>query len=311
MISGVRAYAPGTVANVGPGFDVLGMALTGAGDLVTAIFGSGGGIEISCTDPEIPTDPSANTAGIAARAVLRMTGPKTRRIVLSIRKGLPLSGGQGGSAASACAAAVAVNALLGARLSREKLLEACLEAETAVAGRHADNVAPCLYGGLVLARSLDPLDIVRLGYPKRLLVVLAEPRLRLETGEARRRLPASVPRQDAVAQAANLAAMVTALERGDFELLSRALEDHIGEPARVPLLRGFVRAKRAALDAGARGCSVSGSGPTAFAFASDAKAARRIASAMGEAYRAEGVDASVRIAKLDSRGARPVRRSAG
>ena len=302
----VRAYAPGTVANVGPGFDVLGMALTGAGDFVTAKVGRGGGIEISCSDPEIPVDPARNTAGIAARGVLRIAGAGTRRIVLSIEKGLPLSGGQGGSAASACAAAVAVNALVDARLSRERLFEACLEAETAVAGRHADNVAPCLFGGIVLARSLDPPDIVRLDYPRRILVVLAQPEQRLETEEARRRLPASVPRDAAVAQAANLAAMAAALARGDLELLARSVDDRIGEPARAPLLAGFTRAKQAARDAGARGCSVSGSGPAAFAFASDRDGARKIAAAMEEAYRAEGVAAHVRIAGIDSRGARVV-----
>jgi len=301
-----RAYAPGTVANVGPGFDVLGMAVTGAGDFVAARLVPGSGIEISCSDPEIPTDPRKNTAGIAAEAVVRMAGRRARRIVLSIEKGLPLSGGQGGSAASACAAAVAVNAVLDARLSRERLLEACLEAETAVAGRHADNVAPSLYGGIVLARSLDPPDVVRLDHPKGLLVVLAKPRLRLRTEEARRRLPASVSRETAIAQAANLAAMVAALARGDLELLARAVEDRIGEPARAPLLTGFARARRAALEAGASGCSISGSGPAAFAFAGDANAARRIAKAMADAYQAEGVEAPVRVARIDSRGARVV-----
>ena len=167
-------------------------------------------------------------------------------------------------------------------------------------------MAPSLYGGIVLARSLDPPDVVRLDSPKGLVVVLAEPRLRLRTEEARRRLPASVSREIAITQAANLAAMVAALARGDLELLSRAVEDRIGEPVRAPLLPGFARARQAALQAGASGCSISGSGPAAFAFARDANAARRIGAAMADAYRAEGVEAAVRVARIDSRGTRVV-----
>ena len=303
-MSRFRAFAPGTVANVGPGFDVVGMAIDGAGDVVTVREAPRGGIEIACSDPEIPTDPAQNTAGIAARAVLRMAGRPAEGVALQVRKGLPLSGGQGGSAASAVAAAVAVNALLGSPLSREHLLEACLEAEAVVAGRHADNVAPCLFGGIVLVRSLEPPDVVRLPYPEPLRVVLAEPRQRVPTGEARRRLPGSLPRDAAIAQAAHLGAMVAALASGDLELLGRAVEDRIGEPARAPLLKGFARVKKAALDAGARGCSISGSGPAVFAFAADAAAGEKIAAAMLEAYREEGVSASVRVAGIDSRGAR-------
>ncbi len=302
----VAAYAPGTVANVGPGFDVLGMALEGAGDVVTTRRTEGGRLELSCSDPEIPSDPRANSAGIAAAAVLRLAGHTDAGLQLEIRKGLSLSGGQGGSAASAAAAAVAVNALLGSPLSRGALWEACLEAETAVAGRHADNVAPCLYGGIVLVRSIDPPDVVRLAYPPDLLVVLAQPEQRIRTSEARRRLPESVARETAVGQAAQLGAMVAALARGDLDLLARSVEDRIGEPARAPLLKGFSRAKRAALEAGARGCSVSGSGPAAFAFASDPPAAERIAAAMSDAYSSEGVPARVRVARIDPRGARTI-----
>jgi homoserine kinase len=302
----VRAYAPGTVANVGPGFDVLGMAIDGAGDVVSARATGRAGIELTCSDPEIPSDADANSAGIAARAVLRLARNESTGIELEVRKGLPLAGGQGGSAASAAAAAVAVNALLGSPLSRDRLLDACLEAETAVAGRHADNVAPCLFGGIVLVRSLDPPDVVQLAYPRNLLVVLAQPDQRIETGQARRRLPESVSRETAVAQAAHLGAMVSALARGDLDLLARAVEDRIGEPARAPLLKGFAGAKRAALAAGARGCSVSGSGPALFAFAADRPEAERIAAAILDAYRAEGVSARARIARIDWKGARVV-----
>lgn len=300
----VRAYAPGTVANLGPGFDVLGMALDGAGDVVVARRTPRGRVELSCSDPEIPSDPRANSAGISALAVLRLAGREEIGLELELVKGLSLSGGQGGSAASAVAAAVAVNALLGSPLSCDGLWNACLEAETAVAGRHADNVAPCLFGGIVLVRSIDPPDVVELVYPRELLVVLAQPDQRIETSRARRRLPESVPRETAVAQAAQLGAMVAALARGDLDLLARSVDDRIAEPARAPLLQGFARAKVAALEAGARGCSISGSGPAVFAFAADPASSERIAGAMSEAYRSEGVPARVRVARIDPRGAR-------
>ena len=303
----ISAFAPGTVANVGPGLDVLGLALEGAGDTVAAESARGGRIEIaSAGHPEIPADPSANTAGIAAEEVRRRSGRTSEGVRLSIRKGLPLSGGQGGSAASAVAAAVAVNALFGSPLSRGELLEACVEAESRVAGRHADNVAPSLLGGVVLVRALDPPDVVPLRYPQNLLVVLAEPEARLSTREARGRLPATVTRETAMAQAAHVGALVAALASGDLALLRRSVADGIAEPARAPLLAGFAEAKAAALGAGACGCSISGSGPAAFAFAPDRARGEAIAAAMVAAYGSRGVAARARVARVAPPGARLV-----
>ena len=304
-MSRVRAFAPGTVANLGPGLDILGLALKGAGDIVTVERASHGAIEIrSSGHPEIPVDPRSNTAGIAAAAVRRRAGADSAGLTLDVQKGLPLSGGQGGSAASAVAAAIATDALLGSALSRADLLEACLEAEAAVAGRHADNVAPSLFGGIVLVRALDPPDVVSLSFPESLLVVLAEPEQRLRTGEARERLPDSVSREIAIAQAAQVGALVAALAAGDLGLLRRAVLDRIAEPARASLLPGFLEAKRAALDAGAFGCSISGSGPASFAFAAERDGAARVADAMIQAYRSRGVSARARISRIDREGAR-------
>jgi len=303
-VTRVRAYAPGTVANLGPGFDVLGLALEGAGDTVLAEHSETPGVTIrSAGHPEIPTDPARNTAGIAASAVLRRAGASPGGVVLEVRKGLPLSGGQGGSAASAAAAAVATNALYGSPLSRADLLEPCLEAEESVAGRHADNVAAALFGGLILVASLDPLDIVELSWPRSLRVVLAEPEQTSETGESRARLPASVGREVAVAQAASLAALVSALAAADFDRVRRALQDRIAEPVRSARLAGFREAKAAALEAGAYGCSISGSGPAAFALAVGEDMAVRIGSAMVEAYARAGVRARFRSAVADRKGA--------
>jgi homoserine kinase len=253
---------------------------------------------------ELPADPTQHTAAIAAAAVLRAAAVQTPGgIVLRVTKGLPLAGGQGGSAASAVAGAVAVNALLGSPLHTSALLSCALEAEEHVAGRHADNVAPALLGGVVLVRSMDPLDAIRISYPPTLRVVLVLPNQQLRTATARDVLPTHVTRELALQQAANIAAIVAALASGDLDLLRRALHDGIAEPARGPLLPGFAEAKRAALTAGALGCSISGAGPTSFAFAADDGAAAVIAAAMREAYATKGVSATSRVARVDDGGA--------
>ena len=303
----VRAFAPGTVANLGPGLDTLGLAVAGAGDTVTAERSGDREVRIrSSGHPEIPGDLQKNTAGIAAARVRARASAERVGLVLEIAKGLPLSGGQGGSAASAVAAAVAVNELLGNPLTREELLEPCLAAEAAVSGRHADHVAAALFGGVVLIRTMDPIEVVRLSFPEELRVVVVAPEQSLRTAEARARLPRSVPLSVAVAQAAAVGALVAALATRDLDLLRRSIEDRIAESARAPLLPGFVEAKRAALEAGALGCSISGSGPASFAFAVGDGAARRIGTAMVAAYRREGVAANARVGAIDARGARVV-----
>jgi len=304
-VSSVRAFAPGSVANLGPGLDVLALALDGAGDVVTATATGDGGLRLTCPGAsQIPSDPALNTAGIAASSVLRRAGAAFSGLALEVQKGLPLSGGQGGSAASAAAAAVAVNALLKEPLPREQLLLACVEAEEAVAGRHADNAAAALYGGVVLVRSIEPPDVVRLSHPAWLRVVLAIPDQRLRTEEARAVLPPSVDRETAVFQAAQVGALVAALASGDRALLARAVEDRLAEPARAPLLPGFASAKRAAVEAGALGCSIAGAGPAMFAFADGDESAQRIARAMAAACSATGWNVEAIVRSIDPRGAR-------
>ena len=303
----VTAFAPGSVGNIGPGLDILGLAVAGDGDAVRAGWLAEPGIRmLDPGHPELPREAERHTAGLAARAVLDRAGAgraRGRGIGLSVRKGLPLSGGQGGSAASAVAGAVAVNALLGGPLNESELIEVCLDAEEAVAGRHADNIAPSLLGGIVLIRSMDPLDVIRLPVPSELHVVLARPEQRMRTAEARAVLPREVSRAVALHQAAHVAAMVAALAGDDYELLARSVDDRIAEPVRAGLLPGFAEAKAAALDAGALGSSISGSGPTAFALARGRESADRIAVAMAAAYRTRGTDCQVRVGPVDRAGA--------
>jgi len=225
-------------------------------------------------------------------------------ISIRVEKGLPLSGGQGGSAASAVAGAVAANELLGGRLGPLDVLASAFAAERTLSGRHIDNVAPALLGGILLIRSVEPFDCDRLPVPPALRIVLVHPAMQLRTAEARAVLPRTIDLELALAQAGAVAAMVAAFCTGDLSRLRGAVDDRIAEPARAPLLPGFAAAKRAALDAGALGCSISGAGPSSFAFAEGDDMARAVCDAMTAAYRDAGVSAAGRVEKVDQRGAR-------
>ena len=286
MVS-VTAFAPATVSNVACGFDVLGFALETPGDEVTARRAAGGVriADITGDAGRLPREASRNSAGVAAQALLRAAG-ENGGVDLTIAKGLPLSSGLGGSAASAVAAVVAVDALIGARLPIDTLLACAFEGERLGAGSaHADNIAPCLYGGFVLVRRASPPDIVRLPVPHGLTAVVVHPDLEIETAKARALLGDSVPLADAIRQWANLGAFVDALHRGDFALLSRSLEDAIAEPRRAPLVPGLAAIKQAATDAGALGCSLSGSGPSLFALCRGLETAERVAASMAHAVK--------------------------
>lgn len=305
MSGSVRVFAPGSVGNIGPGLDILGMAIAGAGDTVEVSLADAPGVVVlEPGHPDLPREADANTSALAARAALELAGRTQEGLALRITKGLPLSGGQGGSAASAVAAAVATNALCRLGLDERQLIQAALAAEARVAGRHLDNILPSLLGGIVLIREAATWDYVRLPVPAGLTVVLAHPGQRLRTVEGRAVLPEQVSRDLALHQAAQVAAMTLALATGDLALLGRAIDDRIAEPARARLLPGFGAAKAAALAAGALGCSISGSGPTAFAFASDQPAGERIARAMGAAYDAAGVACTTRVTGVSPTGAR-------
>src|SRR5206468_9290167 len=287
----VTAFAPGTVSNVACGFDVLGFALEAPGDTVTARFAPAGSAAVRIDDivgdeGRLPRDTARNTAGVATEALLARVGER-RGVVLTIRKGLPLSSGLGGSAASAVAAVVAVDALIGSRLALDALMACAFEGERLGAGSgHGDNIAPSLYGGFVLVRVANPPDVVRLPVPAGLTAVVVHPDLEIETAKARALLGDTVPLADAIRQWANLGALVDALHRGDYALMARALEDTIAEPRRAPLVPGLAAIKQAAIAAGALGCSLSGSGPSLFALCRTAAAAERVAAAMRSAVSA-------------------------
>jgi homoserine kinase len=306
----IAVFAPATVSNVACGFDVLGFALESPGDVVAAEASERQGVEIVAIegdDGRLSRDPERNTAGAATLALLHRLGA-VRGIRLTVHKGLPLASGVGSSGASAVAAVVAVNELLGRPAPLDVLLQCAIRGEVAGCGSaHPDNAAPSLYGGFVLARPADPPDIVRLPVPAGLACAVLHPHLEVETGAARRLLGTEVPLSDAVKQWGNLGALVAGLFREDLALVSRALEDHIAEPRRAHLVPGFAIVKAAARAAGALGCSLSGSGPSIFALCASREIADRAGTAMSDAFTAStGLTADLWVSLVSTRGARLV-----
>jgi len=302
----LAVFAPGTASNIGPGFDCLGIAFTGLGDTVRAARTDAPGVRVlSVSDERIPTDPLRNTAALGAAAVLKRAGLQREGLELRVEKGLPLAAGMGGSAASAVAGALAAHEIMKTRLTRIDLLMAALEAESVVSGRHADNAAPCLFGGAVIVAGLDPPEVTPVKVHDSLGLVFVTPAYEVATDEARRVLPAEVTRADAVGQAARLALLVLGLERGDGDLVRRAMWDRIAEPRRAPLYPGYPQARTAGLEAGALGVVVSGAGPTLVALAP--RAARpAVAAALVAGYAKAGIDARAHVAEVDAAGARVV-----
>ncbi|CAI5522172.1 unnamed protein product [Closterium sp. Naga37s-1] len=328
----VTAFAPATVANLGPGFDFLGCAVEGLGDHVTARIldvpaPPSGNIIIESIEGDngrLGFDPTTNCIGIAARATMELLGlygPNCKGgssgsgsnlpvIGLTLNKGLPLGSGLGSSAASAAAAAVAVNALFGSPLSKAQLVLAGLQSEAAVSGYHADNVAPALMGGFVLVRSYRPLHLIPLafGEGKKLFFVVVTPAFEAPTKEMRAALPKEITMASHVANSSQAAALIHAIHTGDARLLGAALaSDTIVEPRRSPLIPGMSAVKVAAKAAGAHGCTISGAGPTAVAVVDSEEVGRAVGAAMVEAFQEQGkLHAKATVAALDSVGGRVV-----
>ena len=315
----VTAFAPATVANLGPGFDILGLAIDGAGDVVTARRVAGSGVVrliVRGDGGRLPTDPSVNTAGVAAQSTLRRTGVDVG-VELELIKQLPISSGLGSSAASAVAAAFAVNALVGAPLRKRELIEPCLDAEAVGSGRHGDNVVPALLGGLNLVRPTEDdsnggrsprltprLDIIPLPIPDGLHLAIVVPDFELRTREARDALPEAIPRAAVVRHAGDLAAFVSACYSGRLGLLGRCTRDEIFAARRAELIPGAPAVIAQALVAGALGSSVSGAGPAIFALCHSPVVAQAAASAMKKTFATAGLSSTTLISPADCAGVR-------
>lgn len=304
----VTAFAPGSVANVGCGFDIMGFAIQGTGDMVTVSTGrESRGDEIKLSGPYghlIPAARNKNTAGVAVDAFLAATGNQGLKPDISLEKNMPLGSGLGSSAASSAAAVFAVNKLLGDLLPVNELIPFAMEGERVACGTaHADNVAPSLLGGFVLVRSYNPLDIIRITCPDDLYCAVIHPHIELKTSDSRRILKKDIPINDVIKQSANAAGFMVGLLKCDYELLGRSIHDLLAEPKRTQLIPGFETARRSALEAGAIGCGISGSGPSMFALCKGKASAVTVAEAISGSFSGEGLMTDTFVSTLNSPGA--------
>jgi homoserine kinase len=301
------AFAPASVSNVACGFDIMGFALADIGDAVTVRYTDAPGARITAISGTVSTisrEVGRNTAGPPVVEVMKRY-QCAHGIEIDIKKGLPVGSGIGSSAASAVAAAVAADALLGGKLSKLDLLACALEGERLASGSiHVDNLAPSLWGGFVLVRGYEPIDIVPVTSPLDLWCALVVPEVEIKTKEARKILPKQLPLEDVITQTGNAAGLIAGLMSGDTGLIARSLHDRIAEPARRSLIPGYDAVKTAALGAGALGCNISGSGPTIFALCDGEDAAHRSAGAMGDAMQKAGVACAMIVSSIRNSGAR-------
>lgn len=304
----VTAFAPATVANLGLGFDILGLALRDIGDHVVARRVEKPGVHIAAVhgdDGRLPRSADANSAGVAAMTTIQAAG-LALGVELEVYKGLPLGSGLGSSAASAAAAAVAVNALMGNPLRPVELIPPCIRAEAAVSAAHADNVAPSLLGGLVLIRSLDPLDVIRLPLPPALTVAVVTPNIEVNTRASREVLPASVSLSSLVRWTANIAALTCACFTSDLDLMARCITEDEVTASRASLIPGCREVIRAAVNAGCLGSSISGSGPSVFALCRSPRDGDRVATAMAATFERYGLTSKTVVSPAECPGARIV-----
>ncbi|MGB5131301.1 MAG: homoserine kinase [Steroidobacteraceae bacterium] len=302
------AFAPASVGNVGIGFDILGHAFPVIGDHVRATRNARPGVSItriSGIAGELPTEATRNTAGKAVISLADALGLPFG-IDLAIDKGIPLGSGLGGSAASAVAAVVAANGLLERPVSRLELLKHALQGEAVASGSmHADNVAPSLFGGLVLTVGTDNPQVTQIPVPSRIRRVLVHPRLYLATREARSILSPDVKLPDVVRQTAKLAGFLAGCFTNDLLLIRHAFDDVLIEPQRARLIPGFTDVKRSAMEQGALGCSISGAGPSVFAWCVESLASA-VSGAMIGAFARHGLACDRWIAEIGNAGARLV-----
>jgi homoserine kinase len=311
----VRAYAPASVGNFAVGFDVLGAALapvdgTRWGDELQAELDPRGGFTLDLLGPYAHGLPAVASDNLVCSAWdvfsrhLRAAGVPVAGCHVTLDKQLPIGSGLGSSASSITAALVAFNALHGSRLDAPTLLRLAGHVEIGASGSlHYDNVAPILLGGLRLVRPGEPVWADALPFPERWLIAVVHPALQVHTRRARQVLPSTVLLSSAVCYAQNLGAFVHALHSGDDELLRAALRDELVEPHRAGLVPGFEQVKSAALQHGALGCSLSGSGPSVFAVCRRERAAL-VLEAMRSAFEAAGTTSQGRLCTVDPQGAR-------
>lgn len=300
----ITVRSPASVSNLCCGFDIFGMALNEPYDLMQLTLKDDPQITITHKDDfGLSNEPDKNIAGIALKALLAASDYKGG-IDIIIKKQIKPGSGIGSSAASAAGVVVAANELLGHPFSKNELISFAMEGELLSSGsRHADNIAPCVYGGLVLIRDTASIDIVPLQSPQ-LFVTVVHPQIEIKTSYARSILPKQIPLKDAVIQWANVAGLVTGFLKSDYDLIGRSLQDIIIEPVRSKLIPGFDAVKMRCKEAGAIGGGISGSGPSLFQLSKDMNAANHVKSVMCEVYEQLGINYKVYVTTLNNEGIR-------
>lgn len=303
----VKAYAPASIGNVSCGFDILGIAVDKPGDEVELTLTSNAYVSIKKIVGDggrLPLEADQNTASVAVQSFLKSIDSK-QGVDIVLYKNLPLGSGMGSSAASAVAALVAINHLMNSPYSKKELLTFALDAEMVACGAaHADNAAPCLLGGCVLVRDYHPLDIIEIPTPNSLYCTLVHPHLEVKTADSRRILRKMIPISDAVTQWGNVAGLVAGLMLSDYPLIGRSLKDVVAEPVRSVLIPGFDDVKKKAVEVGALGCGISGSGPTLFALSTTEAIATAVGAEMKNTFLKHGLESDVFVSKVNKEGAR-------
>ncbi|HCD51459.1 MAG TPA: homoserine kinase, partial [Balneolaceae bacterium] len=300
-------FAPATVANVGCGFDILGLALNSVGDELTVRKTETPGLTISSIHGAeyLPKEPEKNVATVAVQALIdALEWELDFGLDFELTKKVAPGSGLGSSASSSAAAVFAVNSLLDEPFEKKELVQFAMMGEKAASGvAHADNVAPSILGGFTLVRSYSPLDVIKLDYPKELYVTVVHPQIEVKTSDSKKILRKDIPLHDAITQWGNVGGLVAGLAKGDYDLIGRSLVDVVAEPVRSMLIPYFNEAKEAALNSGALGCSISGSGPSIFALTTNFEQAEEVAKAFSDLYREHSIDAIVYVSSVNPVGA--------
>lgn len=299
----LKIFSPATVANVSCGFDSLGFAVDAVGDEMTFTKTTEKGVKITkITGANLTYNVDENAASAVVQKILNETNPNFG-IELTIHKGFSPGSGLGSSAASAAGAAFGVNQFLENKYSELELTKFAMFGEEVACGSQiADNVAAAIYGGFVLVRSYNPLEIIKLPVPTALRVVAIHPQIEVKTKDAREVLPTEIPLKDAVTQWANVGGLIAGLYTDDYKLISNSLVDIIVEPHRKKLIPFFDNVKNAALKAGALGAGISGSGPTIFALCKGDEVAKEVYKSIEESYKNTGIDFTMFTSKVNSKG---------
>lgn len=303
--SSIKVTAPATVSNIGCGFDVMGFATDIISDEVIISLSEKKGVnilKISGDGGRLPFDTETNTCTKSIHAILKSLQLNIG-LDIKISKKIGFGSGLGSSAASAVAGAFALNELLGKPFTKYELLNFALEGEKiASQATHADNVAPCLFGGFVLIRTYNPIDLIQLKPSKNLFCTIIHPQIEIKTSEARKILGKNIPLKTGITQWGNVGALVAGILTNDIELIGRAVQDAVAEPKRASLIPGYYDIKNAALEAGAKGCNISGSGPAIFAFSDTEDDSWEIGRAMKEVVDKMRIKNRIYVSRINKNG---------